>query len=184
MTAKPDEEPWQLLSQMVEVRSPWLSVIGERLRDATGREHEYWRVEKSDSLLVITIQDGRLLLPARSYRPGVGRTTLDFAGGRLQDPSMIPETAQAIVRREFNLGGGDLFASLEGLNRVGWDVDSSSSSQRVYGTVAELPRDLLVPEYSIGASYPATDLGARELLRDLHCVQCRALLYEWLERSR
>jgi hypothetical protein len=93
MTAKPDEEPWQLLSQMVEVRSPWLSVIGERLRDATGREHEYWRVEKSDSLLVITIQDGRLLLPARSYRPGVGRTTLDFAGGRLQDPSMIPDGA-------------------------------------------------------------------------------------------
>jgi len=89
MTAKSDEEPWLLLSQMVEVRSPWLSVIGERLRDATGREREYWRVEKPDSLLVITIQDGRLLLPARSYRPGVGRTTLDFAGGRLQDPSMI-----------------------------------------------------------------------------------------------
>ena len=48
---------------------------------------------------------------------------------------MIPETAQVIVRREFNLGGGDLFASLEGLNPVGWDVDSSSSSQRLYGTV-------------------------------------------------
>ena len=107
-------------------------------------------MEKPDSLLVITIQDGRLLLPARSYRPGVGRTTLDFAGGRLQDPSMIPETAQVIVRREFNLGGDDLFASLEGLNRVGWDVDSSSSSQRLHGTVAELPRDLLVPESSIG----------------------------------
>ena len=184
MTAKSDKEPWQLLSQIVEVRSPWLSVIGERLRDATGQEREYWRVVKPDSLLVITIQDGRLLLPARSYRPGVGRTTLDFAGGRLQDPSMIPETAQVIVRREFNLGGDDLFASLEGLNRVGWDVDSSSSSQHLYGTVAELPRDLLIPESSIGASYPATDLGARELLRDLRCVQCRALLYEWLERSR
>ena len=100
MTAKSDEEPWLLLSQMVEVRSPWLSVIGERLRDATGREREYWRVEKPDSLLVITIQDGRLLLPARSYRPGVGRTTLDFAGGRLQDPSMIPETAQALSAME------------------------------------------------------------------------------------
>ena len=32
MTARSDEDPWLLLSQIVEVRSPWLSVIGERLR--------------------------------------------------------------------------------------------------------------------------------------------------------
>ncbi|MGO9333856.1 MAG: NUDIX hydrolase [Acidimicrobiales bacterium] len=184
MTATPDGERWQLLSRMVEVRSPWLSMIGERLCDATGHEREYWRVEKPDSLLVITIQNGRLVLPARSYRPGVGRATLDFAGGRLEDPCKIGETAQAIVRREFKLADGDLFVSQEELNRTGWDVDSASSSQRVYGVVAELPGELLVPEHSVGACYPATALGARELLRDLVCLQCRALLYEWLEKSR
>jgi len=57
------------------------------------------------------------------------------------------------VRREFNLGDGDLFVSQEELNRTGWDVDSSSSSQRVYGIVAELPGELLVPEHSVGACY-------------------------------
>ena len=184
MTATPGGERWQLLSRMVEVRSPWLSMIGERLCDATGHEREYWRVEKPDSLLVITIQNGRLVLPACSYRPGVGRATLDFAGGRLEDPCMIGETAQASVRREFNLGDGDLFVSQEELNRTGWDVDSSSSSQRVYGIVAELPGELLVPEHSVGACYPATAPGARELLRDLVCLQCRAILYEWLEKTR
>jgi hypothetical protein len=91
---------------------------------------------------------------------------------------------QRIVRREFKLDGGDLFASLEELNCVGWDVDSSSSSQCVYGVVAELPRELPIPEHSVGASHLATVLGARELLGDLVCVQCRALLYEWLEQAR
>jgi hypothetical protein len=184
MTAEADKQRWQVLSQIVEVRSPWLSMIGERLRDETGQEREYWRLEKADSLLVITIQNGRLVLPARSYRPGVGRATLDFAGGRLQDPGMIRETAQDIVRREFKLNGGDSFVSLQELNRTGWDVDSSSSSQRVYGAVAELPRELPIPEHGVGACYPATALGARELLGDLVCVQCRALLYEWLGQSR
>lgn len=180
MTTKPDEQRWDFLSRIVEIRSPWLSMIGERLRDGAGQELEYWRVEKPDSLVVITVREGRLILPRRSYRPGVGRTTLDFAGGRLEDPSLIAETAQAIVRREFKLSGGDLFASRESLNHIGWDVDSSSSSQRAYGIAAELRQDVLIADDDIGASYPATILGGRELLRDLVCVQCRAVLYEWL----
>jgi len=45
VTAEVDKERWQLLSRIVEVRSPWLSMIGERLRDATGHEFDYWRVE-------------------------------------------------------------------------------------------------------------------------------------------
>jgi hypothetical protein len=46
-------------------------MIGERLLDGAGRELDYWRVEKPDSLLVITVHRGNLILPARSYRPGV-----------------------------------------------------------------------------------------------------------------
>jgi hypothetical protein len=89
MTDAPDEDRWQVLSRMVEVRTPWMSMIGERWREGAGRELEYWRVEKPDSLLVVTVHDGRLIAPVRAFRPGVGRTTLDFAGGRLDDPSTL-----------------------------------------------------------------------------------------------
>jgi len=179
----PDEEHWQLLSRMVEVRSPWLSLIGERLRDQTGRELDYWRVERPDSLLVVTVHRGRLILPARSYRPGVGRATLDLAGGRLEDPGTIPEVARSIVRREFNLGPGEFVASQEQLNPSGWDVDSSTSSQRLYGVALELDPRAVVPDDTLGACYPATELGSRELLRELSCVQCRAVLGEWLAQA-
>jgi hypothetical protein len=182
MTDAPGEDQWLVMSRMVEVRSAWLSLIGERWRDGTGQELEYWRVEKPDSLLVVTVHNDRLIAPVRSFRPGVGRTTLDLAGGRLDDPNRVAKTAQAIVRREFELTGDDLFASQEALNLVGWGVDSASSSQRVFGVAAELRRDVQVPADRLGASYPATRAGGRELLSELVCLQCRALLSEWLER--
>jgi hypothetical protein len=167
---------------MVEVRTPWMSMIGERWREGPGRELDYWRVEKPDSLLVVTVHDGRLIAPVRSFRPGVGRTTLDLAGGRLDDPNSLAQTALAIVRREFKLNADDLFESQERLNLVGWDVDSSTSSQRVFGVAAELRRDVQVLDDHLGASYPATSAGGRELLSELVCLQCRAVLSAWLER--
>jgi len=182
MTDAPDEDRWQVLSRMVEVRTPWMSMIGERWREESGRELEYWRVEKPDSLLVVTVHNGRLIAPVRSFRPGVGRTSLDLAGGRLDDPSTLAQTALAIVRREFKLSADDLFESQEPLNLVGWDVDSATSSQRVFGVAVELRRDVQVLDDRLGASYPATCAGGRELLSELVCLQCRAVLSEWLER--
>ena len=51
------EERSQLLSRIVEVRSPWLWLIGERLRDERGGS---WitGVEKADSLFVVTVHRG------------------------------------------------------------------------------------------------------------------------------
>jgi hypothetical protein len=129
MTGAPNEDRWQVLSRMVEVRTPWMSMIGERWCEEAGRELEYWRVEKPDSLLVVTVHAGRLITPVRSFRPGVGRATLDLAGGRLDDPSTLAQTALAIVRREFKLNADDLFEYQEPLNLVGWDVDSATSSR-------------------------------------------------------
>ena len=133
---------------------------------------------------MLTVHDGRLIAPVRSFRPGVGRRTLDFAGGRLDDPSTLAQTALAIVRREFKLNADDLLVSQEPLNLVGWDVDSATSSQRVFGVAAELRRDVQVAADRLGASYPATNAGGRELLSELVCLQCRAVLSAWLERHR
>ena len=85
------------------------------------------------------------------------------------------------MRREFKLKADDLFESQEPLNLVGWDVDSATSSQRVFGVASELCRDVQVPDDRLGASYPATSAGGRELLSELVCLQCRAVLSAWLE---
>ena len=73
----------------------------------------------------------------------------------------------------------------------GWPVDSSVSNQRLYGVVAVLRDDLdffdhnnndkdqdsLIPV----VKYPVEQVDC--LLADLPCLQCRAVLLEWLYRS-
>ncbi|WP_228040136.1 hypothetical protein [Nodosilinea sp. LEGE 07088] len=41
---------------------------------------EYWRVEKADSVIILPLQNQRLILPPHTYRPGMGKLTLDFQG--------------------------------------------------------------------------------------------------------
>jgi len=56
--------PWQTLSRIAEVRSRWITLVAERHRDGEGRELEYWRIETSNSLLVVVEYRNELILPA------------------------------------------------------------------------------------------------------------------------
>ncbi len=79
--------PWQIQDCFLEFHSRWLTLIGEHWLDTQGQALEYWRIEKTDSVIVLPIQvddlaQPHILLPPASFRPGVGQVTLDFPGGR------------------------------------------------------------------------------------------------------
>jgi hypothetical protein len=181
VTSSSKGDPWQTLSQIVEVRSRWITLVAERLRDGDGRELEYWRVEKSNSLLVVVEYRDELILPHPTYRPGVARVTQDLAGGRYDGSLSKRSTALEILRREFRLAG-TVKASITELNKMGWDVDSSMSSQQLYGVVAIVDGSTKIPNSRFGTSYPATVQGGRSLRDDLTCLQCRAAVQAWLDR--
>ena len=119
MTSSSSGDQWQTLSQIVEIRSQWITLVAERLRDNKGREFEYWRIEKSNSLLVVVEYRDLLILPQPTYRPGVARVTQDLAGGRFDESLSKRSTAQKILRREFRLAG-TVKASITELNKTGW----------------------------------------------------------------
>jgi hypothetical protein len=119
VTSSSSGDQWQTLSQIVEIRSQWITLVAERLRDNKGREFEYWRIEKSNSLLVVVEYRDLLILPQPTYRPGVARVTQDLAGGRFDESLSKRSTAQKILRREFRLAG-TVKASITELNKTGW----------------------------------------------------------------
>jgi hypothetical protein len=180
MTTSTDSS-WQVEERFVEIRSRWLTVIGEHLVDADGRKLEYWRVEKADSAIVIPVWQGRLILPARIWRPGLQCTTLDFPGGRVA-VGQPPETAaRAALERELGVPSNAVHR-LRSLTGNGWAVDSSFSSQRLHGYAADLD-PAAFPQPPAGTStFAATDAGVETLLDVLTCLQCRALLLEWRRR--
>ncbi|MGC9524396.1 MAG: NUDIX hydrolase [Limnospira sp.] len=171
--------PWDVLSRFVEIRSPWLTLIGEKLRDNRSQILEYWRVEKADSAVILTIENNQLVLPVAGYRPGLGEATLDFPGGRVPADREAIDVVPQILERELGVAESEIL-KIESLNDKGWAVNSSFSNQKLYGFVAKLLPDYASDRDKIGATYPMTSEGIAALLRDLTCLQCRAVLLEWM----
>ncbi|HEY9851975.1 MAG TPA: NUDIX hydrolase [Leptolyngbyaceae cyanobacterium] len=171
-------ERWRVCKRFLEMRSSWLTLIGENLQDDRGDILEYWRIEKSDSVIIITLQKNQLILPQPMYRPGVGEFTFDFPGGRVPDGESPLAVVPLILKRELGIEA-DSIVEITPLNTKGWAVNSSFSNQKLFGFFVQIkPSLVLSPEY-VGATYPANDSGVGDLLEVLTCLQCRALLLEW-----
>ncbi len=169
---------WQRLSEIVRLESQWVRLIGERWRCDQGKELEYWRVEKVDSVIVLPVQNGRLFCVRPSFRPGIQRATLDFPGGRLPAGQRPEDMAPFLLERELGLPAAAI-RRVTALNHQPWIINSAFSNQGLWGLVAEIDPDCTIPPQHIGLSAPATAPGVAQLLDALDCLQCRAVLFEW-----
>lgn len=61
-------------------------------------------------------------------------------------------------------------------------MNSSFSNQQLYGFIAKLVPTVTIDPAYLGNSYPLTTNGIDHLLTELNCLQCRALLLEWLRK--
>ncbi len=173
-----DNKAWKKLNCFVDINSPWLRLIGEKLETETGQVLDYWRVEKADSVVIVTIKKDQFLLPMPTYRPGVGKLTLDFPGGRVPPEKKPAQIIPEILQRELGIEKNAI-ASLLPLNSRGWEINSSFSNQKLYGFVAEIYDGAEYDKKKLGAKYPNTKEGIRQLLDHLSCLQCRCVLLEY-----
>ncbi len=173
------QNQWQTLERFVEIRSPWLTLIGEKLQDDKQQILDYWRVEKADSVVIITIQNGQFLLPKPIYRPGLSQVTLDFPGGRILPEQSMFNNVVNILNRELEINESDII-SFNSLNQTGWAINSSFSNQKLYGFVAEIKPEIKVNSDKLNPNiYHNNATGIKSLLQDLTCLQCRSILLEW-----
>ncbi|MFW6179117.1 MAG: NUDIX domain-containing protein [Desulfohalobiaceae bacterium] len=173
------EKKWKVLEPIVSIENPWLKLVGEYLQDDQGRHLTYWSVVRPDSVLIIPIQQGQIILPSKYYRHGVQEMTHDFPGGRL-DPGMSREdAAESVLQRELGLQVADV-QSLKPINSEGWLVDSSFSSQRVYAFEGIISAAAALEPGIVDSYQPADLSGARSILAKLVCLQCRCALLQWM----
>ncbi len=170
---------WERLETIVSVESPWVRLVAERWRDDGGRLLDYWRAERAHSVIVPALQGGRLLVPRPMFRPGVGRPTLDLAGGRLPQGQTPDAAALAILQRELGLGP-ETVRALRPLNADGWAINSSFEDQLLFGVVAEIAEGAHADPALVERAVPFDRAGLRGLLGEIECLQCRAVLLELL----
>jgi|OM-RGC.v1.017188596 hypothetical protein len=170
---------WVRRKTIATTTSPWVSVHTEQWEDDQGHLLDYWRVERPDSVIVLPIHRDRFLLPAPVFRPGIGRATLDFPGGRLPPERQPQQQVAPILERELGIPAAAIDA-IAPLNQAPWPVDSAFSSQQLWGFTAAIRADWTPAPTHIGRTSSTDTAGVRALLQDLHCLQCRALLQHWL----
>ncbi|MCS6815683.1 MAG: NUDIX hydrolase, partial [Cyanobacteria bacterium] len=76
---------WHVQDRFLELRSRWLTIVGEHCQTPDGEQLEYWRVEKADSVIILPLQEGSLITLPPTYRHGIAQVTIDFPGGRRLD---------------------------------------------------------------------------------------------------
>ncbi|MFN5514805.1 MAG: NUDIX domain-containing protein [Cyanobacteriota bacterium] len=168
-------QDWTYLDEFAELRSPWARLLGERWQDDQGRVLDYWRVERADSVIILPIQNGEILLPKPQFRPGLKTQTWDFPGGRVQGE--LRTSAEGILAKELGVEPSAL-AQLTPLNAEGWAVNSSFSNQKLYGYVARLEPQGEVNPNQVGERWPLAPLDWSHCLGRLTCLQCRVVFWD------
>jgi hypothetical protein len=170
---------WQLIDKIFEIRAKWIRVICEKYLDSGGREIEYWRIEKSDSIIIIPLWNNIIVLPSPVFRPGIGRKTLDFPGGRSEEGKSLLSSAKKILVNELQLSSTeDLSINLKPINSNGLLINSSFSNQELYGYHANIEsKNNIIGKDNL--TFPCNTEGINELYSRFECLQCRALLLEF-----
>ena len=181
VTGKEDEH-WDLVESFVRVGSRWVTLIGERWRCDKGKILEYWRVEKKlIPLLFYPYKESTFSAPKKNFRPGVGRPTLDFPGGRLPIGMEPAEVVPDLLERELGVSPEGI-ARIEQINAMPLLVNSSFSNQRLWGYAALIDEAYMVPESNMYGKFATNETGVACLLEMMECLQCRALLLDWARK--
>lgn len=174
---------WKRLSEFVRVGSGWVTLVGERWLCDKGKELEYWRVEKVDSVIVLPVQAGHVFCAGPTFRPGVGYATLDFPGGRLPPDKAPRDIVPSLLERELGIPA-EAVDHIKALNAEKWNINSSFSNQGLWAFVAEIDPSFAVPDGLIGAKAKTDLRGLADLRARLDCLQCPAVLLEWQQRAQ
>ena len=170
---------WLVDKLLLRMESPWVTIVLERVMDQSQQSLDYWRIEKADSLIIVPVHLGRILLPPAQYRHGLGRSTEDLPGGRLESCISSQEAAVSILEKEMGCRRADVEA-LEPLSGSGWAVNSSFSNQLLHVYRALLAPQTPRPPLAQERDYAHDEQGVGELFRHLTCLQCRAAVLESL----
>lgn len=186
---------WTYMSEIARIKSPWITIVAEHFKNENQVPIDYWRIERPDSAIVIVLHRNKMIFPKAQYRPGINETTLDFCGGRVP-PEMEREPILAVPRileKELGFRAKDneieenMEYEITSLNEVGWPVDSSVSSQKLFGFVVTLRDNVELDEDFLHEKKVdiknTTDINLL-LSQDLKCLQCRSLLMEWMLQNK
>lgn len=177
---------WKVLEKIVEIKSPWLEIIAERLLDDTGQSLDYWSIKKADSIVILPIWQEKILLPKKKYyRHGVRKMTYDFPGGRVQEGKSFQTTICSILEKEIRIKTQDILR-LEKINAKPLYINTAFSDQKLHGYLVKIKSDVVLPDdfYFFDLSNNNSTKDISTFLKKISCLQCRMIFMEYMFNTK
>lgn len=173
---------WTRPSEFVRVASEWVPLVGERWLCDKGKGLEYRQVEREDSVILLPVQADHVLGGAPTFRPGVGRATLDFPSCGLPQGRTRDDIVPILLAWELAITANAI-TRIDPLNSKKSNINSFLSSQGLWAFVAEIEESFSSPEGLIGARAKTDSAGLAQLKGNLDRLQCRSALLEWQQHG-
>jgi 8-oxo-dGTP pyrophosphatase MutT (NUDIX family) len=169
---------WKVIDKFIHIKNRWIEFIGEHCVE-NGKQIEYYSVVRSDSIVILVFQNGKLLLPKTYYRHGIKEDTLDFPGGRLDGYEEKEDAVYGILLKELQIDR-QFVDNIELINNFeGWAVDSSFSSQKLYVAIVNLYSSLQSENLEF---IDITKVNIDDLIKKIDCLQCKSALLYWVHK--
>lgn len=121
--------PWQTIDQSIVFDTPWFKIRKQRMVAPSGKELDYYIHDTNDSVICVCISDGNKLLIERQYRPPVGRISVDYPAGRMEQDDATTESA---MRRELQEETGFTARTIQKLGVIDKEPAFSTSRMHVF----------------------------------------------------
>lgn len=172
---------YKIIDTFFNYKSKWVEFIGEVCFDGRNKL-DYYRIKRSDSIIILPIIDDKLLFPQLYYRHGVQEYTLDFPGGRIDSTDNINSSVLKILKNELGVFEKDVSSIQLVSSEKGYYVDSSFSTQKLYTVTVTLNSN--EKKYKKKSLLKINKDNIWELYSKMDCLQCRFALIDWYLKYR
>lgn len=123
--------PWETLHSEEILTTPYYSVVKKNMRTPEGADATYYMHTGKDGVLCVCIDDRGNVLIERQYRPPIGRVSVDYPAGGLEEGDRDTEAG---MRRELLEEAGFIATELTHLKTL--DQNPGQSTARLHIFVA------------------------------------------------
>ena len=163
--------PWRLLDEHVVLKTPWFEIAEQHLEISDGVTPTYYVHRTLDSVMCVCVTADREVLVERQYRPPIGKVSIDYPAGRLEEGD---GGADAAVLRELAEETGFRPTTIERIAVIDRDPGFSSTRTHVYLAQGMVPGAHRpdTTERIVWQFVPARDVLSMVISGEMNCAFC------------
>jgi ADP-ribose pyrophosphatase len=122
-------KPWETLSDDIAFETKWFKIHKKHMRTSRGAELDFYIHDTHDSVICVCVSDDNTVLVEQQYRPAVGKVSIDYPAGGVEEDDASTEES---IRRELKEETGFEARSFKRLGVIDKEPGFSTTRMHVF----------------------------------------------------